>query len=130
MTAVLLVWNYVGNVRLCTLGWGLHENCLNFFYAIGISLLPIIPLALFSLITYKMKEEVFQAWRNFSYWFIPLSMVVIALSPQYADGFMMAPSPKGLAVVGTGILYIFISSIIILRTWIKTRKEGEVVGKR
>jgi len=99
--------------------------CRNYINPILTFFWPLLVIFPFSLITYKMKEEVFVRWWKFTRWWTPLSMVIITLSPQYADGFMMAPSPKGLAVVGTGILYIFISSIIILRTWLRVRKEGK-----
>ena len=37
----------------------------------------IFPLVLlFSLITYKMQEVVFQAWWRFAMWFVPLIMIV------------------------------------------------------
>lgn len=43
-------------------------------------LVAIFPFVfLFSLITYKMREEVFQAWWRFAVWFVPVIMVVTYL---------------------------------------------------
>lgn len=36
-------------------------------------------LSLFSLITYKMQEEVFQAWWRFARWFVPIIIIVTYL---------------------------------------------------
>lgn len=46
---------------------------------IGVILLIIVSLLPFSLITYKMKEEVFRAWWNFARWFVPIIIVVTYL---------------------------------------------------
>lgn len=45
----------------------------------GAVLMVFIPVFLFSLITYKMREEVFRAWWNFAIWFVPLIMFVTFL---------------------------------------------------
>jgi len=74
-----------------------------------------------------MKEEVFQAWRNFSYWWIPLTMFLTLITPD-SNSPIMAWG-KEVPAMGMTILYIFISSIIILRTWFKARKEGAVADK-
>ena len=38
-------------------------------------LMPLLPLFLFSLISYKMRDEVFQAWWNFARWWVPVIIV-------------------------------------------------------
>ncbi len=44
------------------------------------STLPIfLPLLLLSLITYKMREEVFRAWWNFARWWVPIIIAVTYL---------------------------------------------------
>ncbi len=122
ITIGLFALNYFQGLPMCRQEW---SGCVHAIYILGTTFVPFLALTIFSLITYKMKEEVFVRWWKFTRWWTPLSMVIIAISPQYADSFMMAPSPKGLAVVGTGGLFILISVIIILRTWLKTRKEGK-----
>jgi len=43
-------------------------------------ILGILPFLLFfSLITYKMREEVFQSWWRFARWFVPVIMLVTFL---------------------------------------------------
>jgi len=55
------------------LGWML----LNFIF--------LIPIFIFSLITYKMREEVFQSWWRFARWFAPVIIL---------DFFNKLPTPK------------------------------------
>lgn len=38
--------------------------------------IPLLPVFVLSLITYKMQEVVFQAWWRFAMWFVPLIMIV------------------------------------------------------
>jgi len=83
----------------------------------------LIPFFLFSLITYKMKEEVFVRWWKFTRWWIPLTMFLTLITPD-SNSVIMSWG-KEVPAMGMTILYIFISSIIILRTWLKTRKEGK-----
>lgn len=41
--------------------------------------MPFLPMFFLSLITYKMKEEAFQAWFRFALWFVPIIMVMMYL---------------------------------------------------
>ncbi len=82
---------------------------------------PLLAVFLFSLITYRMKDEVFQVWRNFSYWFIPLTMFLTLITPD-SNSVIMSWG-KEVPAMGMTILYVFISTIIILRTWLRVRKE-------
>lgn len=126
VTIGLFAIDYLQKLPFCRWEeWG-GGGCIQAIYFIGTMFSPIVPVLLFSIITYKMREEVFRAWWGFACWWTPLSMILIAISPQYADGFMMSPSPNGLAVVGTSILLVVISTIIILSRWFKTRNTTKI----
>ncbi len=73
-------------------------------------------LFLFSLITYKLRNEVFMVWRNFSLWFIPLAMFLMLITPDHGGGMLL---PTGRAIVGMILpfLYVLISLIIIGWKW-------------
>lgn len=43
---------------------------------LGEILFIFIPVFLFSLITYKMQDEVFQSWWRFARWFVPIIIIV------------------------------------------------------
>src|SRR3989344_8555185 len=119
----LLIWNYVGNYRACDffMNGGSVSNCPLVLTGIGINLLPIIPLFLLSLITYKMREEVYRAWLRFAYVWIPLSLLLIFLAPEYTYDWMF-PVVKGTVAFFTSLLFVVLSLIIILMSWWRWRR--------
>ena len=72
-------------------------------------LLLIVPLLFpFSLITYRMKKEVFQRWIRFAIWYIPLLIIGYFIYPQ--GGGLMASSFDAL------VFSLFISIFVITST--------------
>lgn len=80
----------------------------------------------FSLLTYKMKDQVFQAWWGFARWFVPLIIVSTLL---LETGIMGGGGGWG---IGSGIveftilfllylIFILVSLIRIIWAYIKTR---------
>ena len=106
---LLLGLDYVGTSHLC--GGRQYTICMGNLYNIMINLLPIFPLFILSLITYKMREEVFRAWLKFSYVWIPLTMFAILISPEYGNALL--PIEKGTVGAFFSLLYIIISLLII-----------------
>jgi small-conductance mechanosensitive channel len=116
----LVIWDYVGNVSWCTWGGVLHRDCLHFFSGVEVVLIPILPLFLFSLLTYRMHDEVFRAWWNFARWIVP----IIALATLLAN---MMPSNRGffnmdaliylLVLVPLYAVFILVSLWKIVRTY-------------
>ena len=78
---------------------------------------------IFSLITYKMRDEMFRAWLRFSYWWIPLSFILI-LSANNETGHVF-PFPSLQAVLGIAfpILYAIISLILIVWKHLSMRPD-------
>ncbi|MEK9151119.1 MAG: hypothetical protein AAB547_00635 [Patescibacteria group bacterium] len=54
-----------------------------------VTLLPLLLVFLLSLITYKMREEMFRAWWNIARWFVPIIIVITYLinSSHQQSGF-------------------------------------------
>jgi hypothetical protein len=95
-----------GNAKLCNkIGDVLNQD--------NLTLIFIIPFVfLLSLITYKMREEVFQAWWNFARWFVPIIIIVTYLINS-------AHQQGGFAGVAQGafeflILFVFYALFIII----------------
>lgn len=86
-----------------------------------INLFPIIPLFILSLITYKMRGEVYSAWLKFTYVWIPLTMFMILIAPEYGNAFL--PIEKGTVAGFFSLLYILISLIIIIWKYFATRRD-------
>ncbi len=122
----LFVWNYLGNYHVCDFftNGGSAGNCPFILTDIGINLLPIIPLFFLSLITYKMREEVYRAWLRFAYAWVPLSLLLIYLAPEYTSDWMY-PVVKGTVAFAPSILFVILSLFIVLWTWWKGRSPQE-----
>lgn len=124
----ILIWNYVGNYRVCDffIG-GSTGNCPFILTRIGINLFPVIPLFLLSLITYKMRDEVYRTWVRFVVVWVPLSMFAIFFSPEYADSFGIAlyPITKSSIAFVSSILFIIISLILIIWKWFSLRRSAK-----
>lgn len=120
----LLIWNYIGNYRICDFiakGWS-TGNCPFVLTDIGINFLPFIPLFLSSLITYKMRDEVYRAWYRFAIWAVPFSMLLIFLAPEYSADWMF-PVVKGTVAFLSSLLFTVISLLIVLISWFRSRRN-------
>ncbi len=118
-TALLLLWDYIGNYQLCGKVWG---DCITTLANIEILFSPIIPIFFFSLLTYKLQEEVFRAWLIFVYWFTPPWVLLVALVPSSGGG--LVPIDKGRITFGMNIIFVLISLVLIAYKSFALRKRG------
>ena len=111
----IIILESVGTYTACD--WFIsnaHEgNCPFLLADIETILLPFLPLFLFSLITYKMKDHVFQAWFRFVRISIPISIVVILLAPSYSSSWIL-PYNKGMAALLCSAFFILVSTVKII----------------
>ena len=114
----ILIFSYIGNYRLC--GGEQWGGCVDILADIETILLPFLPLLLFSLITYRMKEEIFQAWFRFVRIYIPIAVLLIALAPSYTHNWMF-PYDKGMAAVIFSIIFSSISFGIVVSAQLKKK---------
>lgn len=117
--AVLVIWDVIGNFKLCGSVWG---DCVDMLADVETMLLPIIPLFILSLITYKMREEVFGAWWKFARVFVPLSILAILIAPSYTHNWIF-PIVKGTIALTSAVLFVIISLVLIVWQSVKERKR-------
>lgn len=124
VTAVVLIgWDYIGNARLCTSEGVLHYDCFNTISSIELIFFPVFPLAFLSLLTYRMRDEIFRAWTSFAVWWVPLSMLAIIIAPEEIKGSISVPMKWPLAVFCAAIL-LLVSIIIILWKHYSLKKKN------
>ncbi len=129
---LLIITNYFGTYRLCAIGNG-ENTIFNLFFSklLGVScisslataviiLIIFLPIFLFSLITYKMSDAVFQSWRKFVYWWVPLTIILTILAPEYSQSLL--PITKGVVSLGMSILFMIISLLVIVTKHFSTKK--------
>lgn len=95
----------------------------------NLTLIYILPFVfLFSLITYKMQEDVFQAWWRFARWFVPIIIAVTFLlnSAHQQSGFSGVAQGAFDFLILIVLYAIFIATSIvriIIASWrLKNRK--------
>lgn len=100
----------------------IHIPCTDLVYDTVVNFLIFIPFFLLSLITYKMRDEVFRAWWGFARWWIPLSMLAIFLAPEYSADWMFSIE-KGTVAFFSSLIFFFISLIIIALKYLSMRPD-------
>lgn len=117
ISIILLVINFAGIYRTC-------ENvfeCTEILYGAVLILFPIIPLLVFSLITYNMREDVYQAWWKFTRVWIPLSMLAVLISPSYTANWLF-PIEKGSVAFISSCAFAVVSIVIIAFQYLQAKK--------
>lgn len=125
VTSGLFIWNYIGNYKICdslTMG-GSSSNCPFVLTDLGINLLPVMPFFIFTLITYKMRDEVYRAWLRFSLIWVPLSMFLIFLAPEYSTDWMY-PITKATVAFLSSVIYCAISGLLIAWKYFVSRRAS------
>ncbi len=119
----LLVWNYIGNYRICDIVSrnGSAGECPFVLTGAAMIFFPLFPLFILSSLTYFMREEISTAWTNLAKWWVPFSMILVLISPEYSNDWMF-PITKGSVAFITSVLFVLISLILITWKWFALRK--------
>ena len=118
-TAILLIANWIGTFNLC--GARQYGQCMDVAYGVILALSPIVLLFFFSLITYKMRDEIYVAWFKFARWWTPLSMLAILIAPEYSSDWIYRIE-KGTVALLTMSIFIIVSVLIVAAKFISSRK--------
>ena len=86
-------------------------------------LFPLFPTLLFSLITYKMPDEVFRGWIKFARWAVPVMIVVTYLNNSDQSSNIMSGTFDALLYVLLYGTFILVSLILIITKYLKLRGE-------
>ena len=85
---------------------------------------PLAPVFLFSLVTYFLREEVFQVWMRFAKWWIPLSIFFVLIMPDgQGGGYMPSLIDKQTIAFLMSSIFILVSLTKIISKSIELRKK-------
>jgi hypothetical protein len=94
---------------ICESAWcRVHDD--DFLGQVLFFFLPLLPVFLLSLITYRMRDEIFQAWWSFARWFVPVIIVVTFLLENAGSGGGYLGMQKDFNFL---VLFVFYSIFII-----------------
>ncbi len=114
-----LLTDWIGTYKLC--GKYATGNCPFLLHNIFILFFPFLFVFILSLITYKMRDEIFRVWLKFAYIWIPLTLILTILAPEYDPSLL--PVTKGVVSFFMSILFLIISLLIILIKYLSLRKK-------
>lgn len=120
VSIILLLSNWTGTYNLCG-NYSIGE-CPSILHNIIINFLIFIPLFLLSLITYKMRDEIFRTWMKFTYVWIPLTLILVFIAPEYQNSWLPIYE-KGFVSFVMSFLFFLISLILILIKHISLKKS-------
>src|SRR3989338_106734 len=110
ISLAFLVLDLIGTYKL----FGKYSvgNCPLIIHNIIIELLPFVAVFILSLITYKMRDQVFHSWLKFAYFWVLLTIILTILAPEYDSSFVSLT--KGLVSFTLSAIFLLISLIIII----------------
>jgi len=116
--SILLILLDVFDSNICSSG-----QCFDFIYDVLFPTAWIIFAVLgFSILMRVMNEKIFRAWAHFMIWFVPVSILLIVVSPNTGGGFLY-PSQREMLSILLPILFSVISFIIIAWKYFATRSR-------
>ena len=113
--ALFVISIFSQEIRLCPVYS--YSSCSSFFDMFAENIFVFIPLFLLSLITYKMQDEIFHTWLKFTYVWVPLTIILTFLSPEYGNSLL--PIEKSSVSFVMSFLFLLISLIIIITKSLK-----------
>lgn len=93
--------------------------CTDFHEIIWMLSMVFVPVFLGSILTYKVKEEIFVSWRNFSVVFVLLSSVITIILPFHCDSYLRVCKESS-SWLFAGV-YFFLSLFVVLNKTLKLK---------
>lgn len=110
----------IGTYQLCG---GYPGSCVDTLFNSSMLLFVFPFVLLFSLITYFLPESVFRAWVNFTKWWVPLQILLVALTPESSGGYFVVILDKQFVAIILSGLFAIISLLLILWKWFSSRPK-------
>ena len=121
LTGLFLVFGFQKNIGLCGKE---YNTCWDFFDLLWPPFFLGIPIFLISILTYRMREEIFYAWVKFGYVWIPLSLLIIFTTPTVDHSWAIGGLTRDTVTFVMSGLFLIISLILIAYKFFKLKKSG------
>ncbi len=93
---------------------GLTWDTIEWCEPLAFVLMTFLPILFLSLITYKMREEVFHAWWNFARWFAPVIILVTLFLNNASGG-----GTLGMDDMFTALILFILYTILVVVSVVK-----------
>ncbi len=108
---LFLISLFAREIGLCSL---IYTSCQDIFNPIAETLIIFIPFLLFATGLYFMQTNVYMAWLKFAIVWIPISIVAVAMTPEYGSSLLYTVDKSIVAFLSLGIFTTISSGIIFL----------------
>ena len=112
--AIFFFFEYLLSTNILSCGDDPHARCYFFLQHVSAFGLSVLPIVVFSCLTYFMRDDVFQTWYKFIYVYIPFSFLNVIFSSSHDGGFIF-PSSLSLGTIGLVMLFSFASLLLIAK---------------
>ena len=119
ITISFFVLDKIGTYQLC--GRYAIGNCPFLIHDILGTIIIFLPVFLISIIVYKMRDEVYRSWIKFTQIWVPLTILLIIISPEYGNSLL--PIEKGSVSFFMSLLFLVISLVIIITKSVSLRQK-------
>jgi hypothetical protein len=99
-----------------------YSICSEYSNIFGEEILIFIPILILSLITYKMRDEIFGLWSKFTYIWLPLTLILVSIAPEYMNSWLPIYE-KGFVSFIMSAIYLLASCVIIVVKYISLKKR-------
>ena len=123
---VLFLSGIIGGIEISVLVIFLFFGTINFVQNYGDYLdnyyshfLVFVPVLFFSLITYKLRDEVFDTWVKFAKWWVSGTFIFVLIVPAQ-DSSLLPITKEIVSFFSTG-MFTLVSLIIVIATSVALR---------
>lgn len=85
----------------------IYKNVAEPLFFLSVSVVSI------AIVLFFLKDAVLRLWLNFAKWYLPVTVILIAISPTGEGGFLPPLVTKEAASLWLGILFLIISLLLI-----------------
>lgn len=113
----VITWFLLRSDELLTFLCGKGKlSCQDNFYYFSYYFLLFMPILLFSILTYFIKEEVFKVWLKFTYWYFLIYILAILFLSDMGGGggYLIGHMDSKFFAVTLSGLYVIISFFLVL----------------
>ena len=83
----------------------------------GMWIFFLVPFAVFSVLFFFLRNEVYKYWSYFSYVWLPISLLLVSISDSTNNGSMSLPSPSSAGIMFLALVFLYIILSISLIVW-------------
>lgn len=119
-SALFFLFMFSGQIGLCD---PYNGSCVKNFDSASGLLQIFLPVLFFSLITYKLRDEVFESWILFAKWWVLATIFLVLITPTQ-DQSMIPLDKEMVSFFSTGIFTLVSLALIAYKSFALRKKEN------